>query len=151
MRTVFRPFLKVIDVIGNAVSGVELKDSTGSLVSCNFVSVTTSGGANTDGAVIILEPSAMTSNVPLGSSALDITDRSKWTPDGASAVDGAGALGDSCAPGGTAQLVLGIGDRVECVFLSNISTAGGTVKCLVTYGNVNVQNPLKDGDWGRGS
>jgi hypothetical protein len=153
MRTVFRPFFKVIDILGTAAnntSGVELRDSGGNLVSCNFVSVATSGDDTTAGNVLVLEPSGMTSNVPVGPSAVE-SGGVLWMYGGASSLTGSGALGDACSPGGTAQLVLGIGDRVEVVNLTNFGPGAGTIRCIITYGNVNVQNPIKDVGFGRGS
>ena len=98
---------------------------------------------------MLLEPSGMSSNVPTGPSGIFNG------PGGASAVDGSGMLGDMCqGNAGTAQLVLGIGDRVSAVNVTAWNTGGVTglmVRCILTYGNVNVQNTLKDGEYGRGS
>ena len=156
MRTIYRPFVKTFLVESTFTSGVTLTDSTGAEISCNFVNLTTSSGSNDSRSnLIFLEPSGMTSNVPTGA----IVGVSGMEEGGCSAIDGSGALGDCCSPNnGVAQLVLGIGDRVSAVYISNMvtevtdTTANGTfVRCFLTYGNVNVQNPLKDGEYGRGS
>jgi len=151
MRTIYRPFVKTFLVESTFTSGVTLTDSTGGEISCNFVNLTTSAGSgDSRHNVILLEPSGMTSNVPTGPSGM--------VDGGASAIDGSGMLGDIAQPNnGVAQLVLGIGDRVSAVNITNMvtevtdTTANGTfVRCFLTYGNVNVQNTLKDGQYGRG-
>ena len=162
MRTIYRPFVKTFLVESTFTSGVTLTDSTGAEISCNFVNLTTSSGSNDSRSnLIFLEPSGMTSNVPTGPSvgASAGSGTGEIVASGCSAIDGSGALGDCCSPNnGVAQLVLGIGDRVSAVSISNMpaevtdTTANGTfVRCFLTYGNVNVQNPLKDGEYGRGS
>ena len=150
MRTVFRPFCKVIKITEGASLGVDLLDSSGSPISCNFVSVETSASTNDSRyGILFLEPSGMTSNVPVGPSGM--------VDGGASSTTGSGMLGDMCkSNNGVAQLVLGIGDRVSAINLTlqpldSPSDATKASICFITYGNVNVQNPLKDVHYGRGT
>jgi len=155
MRTVFRPFCKVLKIFEGTTSGIQLLDSSGSPVSCNFVSLeTSSGGDDSRNGLILLEPSGMTTGVPEGPSGI--------VDGGASSMTGSGMLGDMCrSNNGIAQLVLGIGDRVKAINVTNttLETSGTpptgdgdlAVVCFITYGNVNVQNPLKDVQYGRGT
>ena len=139
MRTIYRPFTKVITVAGGgAASDVDLLDSNEAAISCNFVSVESTSGASTDG-IILVQPTA-------GITAAGTVATFAAQP---SAVDGFGMLGVACPNlNGVCQLVLGIGDRVTQVRL--INTGSTAVDCIVTYGNVNVQNTLKDIAYGRG-
>lgn len=163
MRTVFRPYIKFVNVPANGGTGgaigVQLNDDRGYPISCNFVSVTTSAGTGADENWLLLTPSGMKSGVPLGPSGFNSVAEGHGANGAsgttASANDGSGILGDVCpANGGTAQLVLGIGDRVESINLSNWGTDVGLeaeIACMITYGNVNVQNTIRDTMFGRGS
>ena len=165
MRTVFRPYIKFITVPSSDPSGltavaVQLNDDRGFPISCNFVSVTTSCGTGAESNFLMLTPSGMRSNVPEGPSSLQAQANlggigaSGLTASANTGSAASGILGDMCAAnGGTAQLVLGIGDRVEMINLQNIGAGGigAEIACMITYGNVNVQNTLKDGMFGRGT
>ena len=139
MRTVYRPFTKIIDIAAAATANVELRDSASGIVSCNFVSVESASGTAADGFILVQPTVGITAQFYVATNASQ-----------PSAADGSGMLGVACPNlNGVAQLVLGIGDRVEKISLINTGTTD--TKCIVTYGNVNVQNPIKDTHYGRGN
>ncbi len=139
MRTVYRPFSKVITVAGGAEVSVELRDSNASVVDSNFVSVESVSGTAADGYIFVQPTSGL---LAAGTSATTVL-----TP---TTADSSGMLGVILPNlNGIGQLVLGIGDRVNTVSL--INTGASDTNCVVTYGNVNVQNILKDTKFGRGS
>jgi len=142
-RTVYRPFTKVITVAAATEVKVELKDSTAALVSCNFVSVESASGTSNDGFILVQSVSGDAAGAgPAGASATNAAQPTSPTT--------SGMLGVACPNlNGVCQLVLGIGDRTNCVSL--INTGSAAVDCIVSYGNVNIQNPVKDIAYGRGS
>tara|TARA_Y100000310_G_scaffold225820_1_gene227903 strand:+ start:483 stop:902 length:420 start_codon:yes stop_codon:yes gene_type:complete len=139
MRTVYRPFTKIIEVAPDTTVNVELRDSNANVVNCNFVSVESASGTASDGFIFVQPTSGITASSSVATTAL--------TPNTA---DGSGMLGVACPNlNGICQLVLGVGDRVMRVSL--INTGDTATTCVITYGNVNVQNPIKDVGYGRGS
>ena len=143
MRTVYRPFTKVITVAAGANADVVLTDSQTSAISCNFVSVESASGTAADG-YIYVQP---VSGNAAGAGALGGSATSTSYPTGAAA---SGMLGVALPNlNGVAQLVLGIGDRVNTINLLN--SGASPTACIVTYGNVNVQNTIKDTGFGRGA
>jgi len=138
MRTVYRPFTKIIDVAGTGAVTVDLRDSNTAVVSCNYVSVESASGTAADGFIFVQPTSGITASGMVATVALP--------PD---TIAGSGMLGVACPNlNGICQLVLGIGDRVMQISLTNTGATATT--CIVTYGNVNVQNPIKDTGYGRG-
>jgi len=143
-RTIYRPFTKVMTVAAGTAVDVGLTDSDSALVSCNFVSVESASGTAPDGYVLVQPVSGNAAgNGPTGASATIATGP-------ASGNMTSGMLGVACPNlNGICQLVLGIGDRVTNISL--INTGATATACIVTYGNVNIQNPVKDIAFGRGS
>ena len=138
-RTVYRPFTKIIDVGATGTATVELRDSNTAVISCNFVSVESASGTAADGFIYVQPTSGITASGMVATIA-----------DGPTAADGSGMLGVACPNlNGVCQLVLGIGDRVKQISL--INTGSSDTTCIVTYGNVNIQNPIKDIGFGRGN
>jgi hypothetical protein len=144
MRTFFRPYFKSILVAGGASVSVELNDSSGTPLGCNFVNIDTSGDTTMTNNYIVVEPSGMLTGVPVGPSGV--------VEDGASSVNGSGVLGAGCkASGGTTQLVLGAGDRVFAINISNYGVDTTNTNCLITYGNVMTENTFKSNIYPAGS
>lgn len=138
-RTVYRPFTKIIDVAATGTATVDLRDSNTAVISCNFVSVESASGTAADGFIYVQPTSGITASGMVAT-----------TADGPTAPDGSGMLGVACPNlNGVCQLVLGIGDRVKQISL--INTGSSDTTCIVTYGNVNIQNPIKDIGFGRGN
>jgi hypothetical protein len=139
MRTVYRPFSKVITVAGGGEASVELRDSEANVISCNFVSVESVSGTAADGYIYVQPTSGL---IAMGTSATTTAN-----PDGVTASGMLGVILPNL--NGIGQLVLGVGDRVNTISL--INTGSSASNCVVTYGNVNVQNTIKDVNFGRGS
>jgi len=140
-RTTFRPFSKLITLASNGEADVLLSDSTHGPASsttmngCNYVSVESASGTAPDGYILVQPTSGITAAV------------SAHPGGGPSGTDGSGMLGVILPNlNGVAQLVLGGKDRIRGIHLWNTGVTATT--CIITYGNVCVQNTLKDGLYG---
>ena len=156
-RSYFRPFTKILLMSTNQQNmAVDLVDSSGGALPCNFVSVDTSTGA-TKPTWVELHASSMTqwTGVPSGTMTIpryasgggDSVPLAEATS-GTLGVGGSGLLMTACVGnGGTAQLPLGGGDSVKSVGLRlayNPASIADNVLVILTYGNVRTGNTLKD-------
>ena len=133
MRQHFRPYSIVIHTsnIKNGV-GVDLKDSAGDLLECNYISLTVSGGSDIGHVRMAADfPNLIT---PSGNFE---------TPTEAIGTTASGVPSVYTVVGGEAgTMVLSDRDRVSSV---NIRSNEGTDAILiVTYGQVSVGNNLRD-------
>jgi hypothetical protein len=126
-RSFYRPFTKVLDLAADTSYTVDLTDSAGQTLKCNFVSLECSAAGTTgQHNFVLLSASSLAS----GTNAFD------------SVVGGSGTLGVVAqSNGGVAQLPLGLANGVENV---GLQVSGETTFAILTYGNVMVGNTLKD-------
>jgi len=143
-RTFYRPYTKVLTPITtDTVTEVDLMDSNGRALPCNFISVECSS-SNTDGFV------------QLHASSLKVAPNSNRNPrnidsQNHAAVGASGFMGTATTPaGGVTQLVMGLGNYAEKVQLRTYGITGTGVTCIVTYGNVMAGNTLKDNELPQG-
>jgi len=134
MREFFRPYTIVAQLTNTDVSSVTLADSTGTALKSNFVSVETSS-ANSAAWVSVT------------ASSINVAQARNNTVPPASALLGtvSGLIG-GVAPSnkGVVEFVLSDADRVNTLYLS--LSEDQTVNFLITYGQVQTGNPLRDGE-----
>ena len=157
-RSYSRPFTKIIMMSTNQQNmSVDLVDSSGGALPCNFVSVDTSSAAAAP-TWLELHASSMGQLTGVGAGPDDTIPRyasggGQVVPlaqetSGTLGVGGSGLLMTACVGnGGTAQLPLGGGDSVKSVGLRlayNPASTADNVLVILTYGNVRTGNTLKD-------
>ena len=122
---------------------VDLTDSNGKVLPCNFISVECSSDVGTG----FLQLHA--SSLKVGPN----TDRNPipHSSETHAAVGASGFMGTATTTGGgVAQLVMGLGNYAEKVQLLTYGITGTGVTCFVTYGNVMTGNTLKDNELPQG-
>jgi len=126
-RSFYRPFTKVLDLAANTSYTVDLTDSAGFSLPCNFISLEcSSAGSTTSPDWVLLSASSLAS----GTNAFD------------DVVGGSGTLGVVAnSQGGVAQLVTGMNAGLTTV---GLQVSGAATVAFLTYGNVMVGNTLKD-------
>ena len=135
-RSFYRPWTKVVGpILTNTVTEVDLTDSTGRTLECNFISVECSA---TTGGILQLHASSIPSGVTISETQ--------------AAADVSGFMGTATTQsGGVAQLVMGLGDVTNKIQLLTYSTPATGVLCFINYGNVMQGNTLKDAQRPRGN
>lgn len=139
MRQAFRPYTLAIDST-NVAAGfdVDLVDTAGNKIKCNYISLTASGS----GATRYVRMSANFPNLTTPQANFESpTDAIGTTTSGVPSVY-------TVAGGEPATMVLSDADRVDSV---NIRSDGGNIIALITYGQVSVGNNLRDQERPRGS
>ena len=133
MRQNFRPYTLVIDTTDlSAGFDVDLKDSAGAALACNYISLTVSGDS-TIGHV------RMSANFP----GLTTPSDSFETPAEAIGTTASGVPSVYTVVGGeSATMVLPDRDRVSSVNIR--SNEGTNAIAIITYGQVSVGNNLRD-------
>lgn len=135
MLTTLRPYTKVVEVGASTNVVINLKDSAGSALPSNYISVDASGGSTNDEFIVYL------SSIPGLTTPL--------TPNAPVAADASGFCGImGIAPGvKPVELFLDDQDRVSeiTVYCDSAITA------VVTYGNIHVGNPLRFNNRSKGS
>ena len=130
METQFRPYTILATFGTTDGSSIELRDTSGNSLDCNYISVESSGGNNTFFTVSYDAPGITT---PLASQTA------------ASALLGTtsgitGGLGKS--NGGVVEFLLSDSDRVSTIQLSPSTVAEATY--FITYGQIQRGNPGRD-------
>ena len=133
MREHFRPYSLVAQLSNTNVSSINLTDSAGTALACNYVSVEGSGdgvGWFSVAASSISVAAATDNNVQPASALLGIT---------------SGLIG-GIAPmsKGVVQFVLSDADRVSQLDLS--LNTNDVTNLMISYGQVQTGNPLRDGE-----
>ena len=135
-REYLRPFTKAVTISNADANTVELKDSAGNLMDCNYVTVEAVSGTGTSFFLATLSGTnvAMTPTQYVASSMTGI----------ASGVNGLASNNN----GGSVVLGLSHFDSVQAVVISQ--AAADTVTYLVSYGNVTLSNQVADAQAPRG-
>ncbi len=135
MDVVYKPFSKVITIAAGTTVGVELRDSSGVLLKCNYAEVRLSDSVGA-GKYMHITPSSNTNNYYLG---INTSVSAGATTSGAPGlVIGPGDVGVISAPG-------------PITFNSLVLRAGltsSTATALITYGVRRVSTPVQDGKIG---
>jgi len=132
METQFRPYTKVVELTTTGSNTIDLKDSAGELLKCNYISVESSGAVNLFFQVAYDAPGITT---PLSNQSLAdamVGDTSGVT----------GGVGKS--NGGVVELLLSDKDRVSSIRLSQ--SGAGSRLYLITYGQIQTGNPMRDNE-----
>ena len=138
METQFRPYAMVIQLTTATASGVELKDSGGNRLKCNYVSVEASG-ANPDAFFqVAVDP---------GDNPLSLTTPVTST---LSANNSLGVTASGCVGGyasvnkGIVEYLLSDPDRVADIRIS--LDEAGACNFFITYGQIQAGNTLRDNE-----
>ena len=136
MITTLRPYTKVVSVTAATNTVIDLKDSAGNSLDCNYITVDASGGNSTQDFFVYL------SSIP------GLT--TPETPNALAAPDASGFCGImGTAPGiRPVELFLDNQDRVNKI---TIYCQTATISAVVTYGNIHVANALRFNDTPKGS
>lgn len=136
MLTTLRPYTKVVEVTADTNVVIDLKDSAGSSLDCNYITVDASGGNTTNDFFVYL------SSIP------GLTNpETPNTPVNATTSGFCGIMGT--APGiRPVELFLDNQDRVNKI---TIYCQTATINAVVTYGNIHVANALRFNDTPKGS
>lgn len=129
MHTTLRPYTKVVTLNAGDISGIELRDSAGDLLECNYINITTSGditGTLLDYTVFLSSIAGLTT--PL-------------TPTTVTSFDGSGFCGLLGSAEGIkpVEIFLEDSDRISEVGIYT-PFAGNFV---ITYGNIHISNPMR--------
>ena len=135
-REYFRPFTKAVTINDADATVVELKDSAGNFMDCNYITVEAVSGAGTS--FFLATPSGI--NVALSPTAYIASSMNGV----ASGVNGLASNNN----GGSVVLGLAHYDSVQGVVLSQ--AAADIVMYLVSYGNVTLSNQIADAQAPRG-
>jgi len=130
MRQVIKPFTKIFTVTSGTSEIIELRDTSGTLLDCNYASVETNAGVATTGYVHV-EPSSIYAN-PVDLSATS----------GVASFSGAGGVSFQTG-GGPIELSVADADRFNAL---KITAYGSNALLLLNYGVIKHQNPLRDND-----
>lgn len=137
MREFFRPYTQIITLTNLTKSQVFLNDTSGTPISCNYVTVhpVSSSASNPDGIFSIIPVGLNGSlNTPAGSQA---------TADSMGDNTGSGITGVvTSQAGGVATLALGPFDSINSIYISQSNEKDTTY--AVTYGIVSLANPKAD-------
>ena len=147
MREYFRPYNKIITITDADPHTVELTDSAGAKLECNYVSVTSVSG--TEGDYFQVIPSGVnTIYGPAGGGTLSGRDLGPSAYPDASARtsnNASGVLGlVAGAEAGTAILSLAPQDSTNAVIISMRTAPGNSNTLGVTYGQVRLANQMAD-------
>lgn len=132
MREFFRPYTKLVTLASQDASTVELHDTSGNLLDCNFVTVEAASGT---GSSFFL---AVPSGINVAKAAADSVVASALGTLTTSGVNGL----TSSNSGGSVVFGLGDFDKIKALILSQADSA--SVNYLINYGNVNLSNPRAD-------
>lgn len=130
MRQVIKPFTKIITVAADTAQIIELRDTSGTLIECNYLSVETDSSVTAQGYVHV-EPSSIYANeVNLSSTS--------------GSVDFSGAGGVTFQRGGgPIEISVADFDRFNAV---RITSYDQTAALILNYGVIKHQNPLRDNE-----
>jgi len=137
MLTTLRPYTKVVSVTAATNTVIDLKDSAGSSLDCNYITVDASGagGAASDFFVYLSSVPGLT------------TPTTPNTPVLATASGFCGIMG--VAPGvKPVELFLDNQDKVNKI---TVRCESSNLDVVVTYGNIHVANALRFNDTPKGS
>jgi len=138
MRQAFRPYTLVIGPSTMAAGvDVDLVDTSGNALACNYISLQVSGNAGLFHRMSANFPGLATPSDSFDSPADQIGVTASGVPSVYTAANG--------EPG---TMVLSDADRVSSV---NIKSTGGTAILILTYGQVSVGNNLRDQERPKGS
>ena len=136
MRECYRPYTKLIDMKDGAPVTVDFHDTSGNLIKCNYVAVTSvSGGAAEN--FFSVTPSGLNNVSVLPT---DINNNASSLP-GIASTSGMAGLVANCA-GGSVVFSLNLYDTISHIIISQ--SADDSTGFAVTYGIVNVANPRGD-------
>lgn len=131
METQFRPYTKHVLLETTAASSITLADSADDSTKFNFVSIEGSGGGTSMFSVVLdLGTSTTADNQSTATTMLGDT----------SGITG----GIAKTNGGVVEFLLSDADRVDTILLSQNTTS--PVQYFVTYGQIQVGNPLRDNE-----
>ena len=137
MLTTLRPYTKVVSVTAATNTVIDLKDSAGSSLDCNYITVDASGagGAAADFFVYLSSIPGLTTPT---------------TPNTADAADASGFCRImDVAPGvKPVELFLDNQDKVNKI---TVRCESSNLDVVVTYGNIHVANALRFNDTPKGS
>lgn len=137
MRQAFRPYSLVIGPQTMAAGvNVELKDTAGNLMECNYISLQVSGNSQRFHRMSANFPGLTTPSGNFDSVVDQVGDTASGVPS-VYTIDG----------GEPGTMLLSDSDRVHSV---NIKAAGGTAILILTYGQISVGNNLRDQERPRG-
>lgn len=129
MRQVLKPFTKIYTVTSGTTEVIELRDTSGTLLDCNYASIESNTILTTTG-YIHVEPSSIYANE------VDL-----------SATSGAGSSGAGGATiqtgGGPIEFSVADSDRFNAL---KVTAYQSTAPLIINYGVIKHQNPLRDND-----
>jgi hypothetical protein len=137
METQFRPYSLVVQLADTDASAVQLRDTAGNSLKCNYVSVEASGATTNMFSVTYDAPGATTptANFEAASAMIGVT----------SGITG----GVAKCTGGIVELLLSDKERVSTINLQ--LKADGDTLFMVTYGQIQHGSRLRDNERGVGS
>lgn len=130
MRQTLKSYTKIYDVGEDATETIELKDTSGTLVDCNYLSVETNA-AVADTGYIHVQPSSIYANE------VDLSATS-----GVVTFSGAGGVTFQLG-GGPVEVSVADFDRFNAVSITSYDAAA---KVILNYGVIKHQNPLRDNE-----
>ena len=130
MRQTLRPYTKIYTVAAGSEATIELKDTSGVLINCNYLSVEAVAGVDTDG-YIHVEPSSVYAND------IDLSSTS-----GTAGATGAGGITFQTGGG---PIELSVADY-DCFNAVTIKAFEQNADLILNYGIIKHQNPLRDNE-----
>ena len=131
MRQTLKSFTKIYTVAADATEIIELRDTSGTLVDCNYLSVEANANVQADG-YIHVEPSSIYANqVDLSSTSGVVT------------FSGAGGVTFQSG-GGPIELSVADFDRFNAVSITAYDATASNL--ILNYGVIKHQNPLRDNE-----
>ena len=137
MREAYRPFTKIVTLSDQDELTIDLQDSAGSSISCNYIKVEAVSGGAGSGEMFFAFPVG----ISVGSSV---------AASGLASVAGSGVLGVGAAIG-TGSVVLSLSPSDACSSIKLSQTITGSVAYAITYGVVTLSNPIRDTQFDSGS
>ena len=130
MRQVIKPYTKIYTISANTTEVIELRDTSGTLVECNYLSVEGNTSVTAIG-YIHLQPSSVYANQ------VDLSSTS-----GVTTFSGAGGVTFQYG-GGPIEISVADFDRFNAV---SITSYGANAGLILNYGVIKHQNPLRDNE-----
>ena len=138
METQFRPYAMAIQLVDTATSSITIKDSGGTALKCNYISVEASGENPDAFFQVAINPGDDSTKLTRG---LDNTP----SANNSLGVDVSGCVGGYASVNkGVVEYLLSDADRASVIRLS-IDQAG-TTNFWITYGQIQHGNPLRDNE-----
>ena len=139
-HTTLRPYTKILSIDSGETSAIELRDTSETLLECNYIRVNTSG---------VIEQTATVDFTVYLSGIPGLT--TPGTPTTAATAEGSGFCGIAGQGDGIVPVEIFLDDQDRVSEIQIYNPAPIAVNYSITYGNIRFINPMRFNDRPKGS